>query len=60
MKSRPARERRSAASVRRGSPLGTKDKEAATPSVDDASLRALARALLALAEELIEREAKWG
>jgi hypothetical protein len=54
------RKRPSAAALRRRQRTDPKEREAAAASVDDASLRALARALLVLAEELTEREEKQG
>ncbi|MGH2573267.1 MAG: hypothetical protein ACRDGU_07265 [Actinomycetota bacterium] len=59
MKGRLARKRATAGNLRRSSPR-TKPEEAVAASVDDASLRPLARALLALAEELLKREGKKG
>lgn len=60
MKGRPAREGRSTARVLPRPRRGVEEKEALGASVDDASLRALARALLALAEELVEQEGEQG
>lgn len=60
MKRRGAQEGPSAGSVVRRPPRGIEEQDAAAASVDDASLRAVARALLALAEELIEQEREQG
>jgi hypothetical protein len=60
MKGKPARQRSPSGTTVRRPPPGDRNATANGRSVDDASLRALARALLALAEELIEREGKQG
>jgi hypothetical protein len=60
MKRRPASEVPTPGNRRRKPRPGAERRDAVAGSVDDASLRALARALLALAEELIEREEKQG
>jgi len=60
MKGRPAREGTSAGPAPRRPRRGIEGQDAVAASVDDASLRALAKALLALAGELIEQEGKQG
>lgn len=61
MKGYPAPEQSpSGTTVRWRHPGSNKTQKPTARSVDDASLRALARALLALAEELIEQEGKRG
>jgi hypothetical protein len=60
MKGKTARDAPRRGNAPQSPSLQAKREQAAAGSVADASLRPLARALLALAEELLEREGKKG
>lgn len=60
MKGRPAPDAPPRANTRRKPSPGVRKQGVSAASADDVSLRPLARALLALAQELLEREGNKG